>query len=251
MVASISKGGERKLTEKFMRFAEHYGFTAIFCNPDAGNEKGSVENKVGYHRHNMLVPVPKFEDLSEYNKYLLTLADADGKRNHYIKGDLIENLFEDDKAALMPLPKNEFDTARYIVCKADNYGFIRLNEGKHEYSTAPKYAGAPVTVKYSGIYSILPDVVQEYIAKSNGAGTSTIIKMIAELAKRTSFESAAATVAQAISHNALDADSLMALHRRLFMDIPELPPLCRQDFPPLDPLLPNLADYDVAIDRRS
>jgi len=299
MVVSILAGGERKLTEKFLRFAEHYGFTAIFCNPDAGNEKGSVEGKVGYHRRNMLVPIPRFENLIEYNKYLLSLADADAKRGHYIKEARIEDIFKEDKAALMPLPKNEFDTARYIVCKADNFGFIRLNEGKHEYSAAPKYAGMAVTVKltsdavtildesgrpitahkrlygekksrqmnwipyleqlsrrpravkYSGIYSILPDVVREYIERSKGGDTSNIIKMLAELTKRTDFESATATVAQAISHNALDADSLMALHRRLFMDMPELPPLNSPDFPHMDPLLPNLTDYDMVIGRRN
>jgi transposase len=48
-VKSILSGGDRELTERFERFKAHYGFQAIFCNPNAGNEKGNVENKVGYH----------------------------------------------------------------------------------------------------------------------------------------------------------------------------------------------------------
>jgi transposase len=59
IVTEIIKGGGRLVTEKFERFNAHYGFKAIFCNPNAGNEKGSVEAKVGYHRRNMLVPIPK------------------------------------------------------------------------------------------------------------------------------------------------------------------------------------------------
>jgi len=107
----------------------------------------------------------------------------------------------------------------------------------------------PRAVKYSGIYSMLPDVVQEYIAKGKTSDASNIVKMLAGLTKRTSFESATATVAQAVSCNAFDADSLTALHRRLFMGIPELPPLDRPDLPRLDPLLPNLAGYGAAIER--
>lgn len=150
MVASILSGGERKLTEKFARFAEHYGFTAIFCNPDSGNEKGPAEGKVGYHRRNMLVPAPKFKSLDEYNKHLLALADAGAKRSHCTKGACIESLFEKDSAALMPLPKNEFDTAKHLVAKADGYGFMRLEKGRHEYSTSPKWVGCLAWNSFQG-----------------------------------------------------------------------------------------------------
>lgn len=34
-----------------MFFEKNFGFTATFCNPASGHEKGNVENKVGYHRH--------------------------------------------------------------------------------------------------------------------------------------------------------------------------------------------------------
>src|SRR5690554_2334851 len=42
--------GEPMPTERFARFALHYGFKPVFCNPNSGNEKGYVENKVGYFR---------------------------------------------------------------------------------------------------------------------------------------------------------------------------------------------------------
>jgi len=293
MVTKILRGGERALTEKFIRFKEHYGFEAAFCNPDSGHEKGSVEGKVGYHRNNMLVPVPEFKDLDEYNKHLLELADADALRGHYRKGATIKELFEGDKSALLPLPRNEFDTAGYITARADKYGIIRLNEGRHEYSTSPKYAGAavnvkltsaeviildesgrgvvahkrlygdkkgrkmnwvpylellarrPRAVKYSGVYNILPEEVRDYINMSKSGNVSDVIRMIAEFTKKTGFESAVATVAQAVKHNASDPESLKALHRRLFMDIPELPPLPRAEAPRVDPLMPDLTKYDI------
>ena len=41
------------LNDLFLRFKCHYGFSVSFCNPDAGHEKGHVENKVGYVRWNL------------------------------------------------------------------------------------------------------------------------------------------------------------------------------------------------------
>ena len=60
IVTHIIKGGGRDITERFRLFAEHYRFKPVFMNPDSGNEKGNVENKVGYLRRNELVPVPRF-----------------------------------------------------------------------------------------------------------------------------------------------------------------------------------------------
>ena len=59
IVTAIIKGGGRETTERFNRFREHYRFQAVFTNPNSGAEKGNVENKVGYHRRNFLVPIPE------------------------------------------------------------------------------------------------------------------------------------------------------------------------------------------------
>lgn len=48
-------------TVMFQRFCAQYGFEARFCNPYSGNEKGSVENAVGFVRRNLMVPVPSAE----------------------------------------------------------------------------------------------------------------------------------------------------------------------------------------------
>lgn len=41
IVAKVLKDGERILTETFLRFMNHYGFTAAFCNVASGHEKGN------------------------------------------------------------------------------------------------------------------------------------------------------------------------------------------------------------------
>ena len=99
IVTSIMRGGDRKLTDRFLRFQEHYGFKAKFMNPRSGWEKGSVENKVGYLRRNLLVPMPEFSSLEEFNQKLLKHCDSDHERRHYLKGKLISELLVEDQEA--------------------------------------------------------------------------------------------------------------------------------------------------------
>jgi len=149
MVAKILKDGERKLTEEFLRFMEHHKFEAVFCNPDSGNEKGNVEGKVGYHRRNMLVPIPRFDDLLVFNKSLLEKCELDAEREHYRKNSTIQELNQEDKKELIDLPVNGFDPCKYITVRTNGFGKFYLNSNLHEYSVAPKYANSKVLVKLS------------------------------------------------------------------------------------------------------
>lgn len=81
IVTKVMKNGGRNLTSDFIRFMEHYRFEAAFCNVNAGHEKGNGEGKVGYHRRNMLVPIPRFQELKEFNKDLLKQCEQDAARD--------------------------------------------------------------------------------------------------------------------------------------------------------------------------
>ena len=147
VVTKILKHGERNLTPAFLRFKQHYNFTSVFCNPSAGHEKGNVESKVGYHRRNFFVPVPRFESLADYNRQLLDEAVADHNREHYRFNDDISRLHEADKAVLLPLPLADYDCSRYETVKVDLYGKFKLDSPLYTYSTAPKYAGSRVLIQ--------------------------------------------------------------------------------------------------------
>lgn len=150
-VQKIKEHGERDLTKGFLRFMLHYGFNSNFCNPNSGNEKGSVEAKVGYHRRNMFVPIPEFNDLKAYNKELLLRLDKDMERQHYKGLGLIKELFEEDRKAFFSLPKVPFEVYRYEFAKADNYGKVKF-EAK-VYSSSPSAAGTQVMIK-AGAYDL-------------------------------------------------------------------------------------------------
>ena len=132
LVTKILKDGGRQLTDKFLRFSEHYGFRYKFMNPESGWEKGNVENKVGYSRRNFLVPPPRFMELSGYNSRLLTEADSDMDREHYHYDQTILERFGEDKKALLPLPDVAFDPARYETVLTDKWGRFMIIPGFFE-----------------------------------------------------------------------------------------------------------------------
>jgi transposase len=141
-----------RLTELFARFQMHFDFEVTFCNPDAGHEKGNVENKIGKLRRSLFVPIPNICDLAEYNEQLFTRCLKDSDEIHYRKGERCLALFEEDCLALTALPATDFNVVRYETLKTDKKANLCI-DGKYWYSTAPKCAHSPVIVGF-GAFSI-------------------------------------------------------------------------------------------------
>ena len=144
-VAQILDGTERVLSDGFYRFKLHHRFETDFCNPASGNEKGNVENKVGYDRRNMLVPVPTIEDFTVFNEELLARCDADHDREHYRHKSLISALWADEKEKLLTLPEHEYEVFRYESLNVNKYGFVIIDTNK--YGLSPTFFGKIVQAK--------------------------------------------------------------------------------------------------------
>src|SRR5699024_116764 len=70
-VAQVKSRTEQAvLTDGFLQFATHYGFETQVCNPRSGNEKGSVENKVGYVRYHFFPATPIMQTFASLNEAL-------------------------------------------------------------------------------------------------------------------------------------------------------------------------------------
>lgn len=163
MIAGFEQDGERRMTEAFARFVNHYGFEAVFCNRGAGNEKGNVENKVGYLRRNYLVPIPEFADLRDFNRQVLATCRGDMERLHYDKKQLISLLFEEDSESFSELPSVPLDVRSEQPVRVDAYGKVTLF-GKHRYSTVPRLAGSTaVAVLRAHEVSILDENHREVV----------------------------------------------------------------------------------------
>jgi len=142
----VLKEGERTLTDDFIRFSEHYRFEAVFCNVEAGHEKGNVESKVGYHRRNWLVPVPRFERLSDFNQDLLENMRCGRGKDHYRKESTIAELYAADKTALLALRRCRWMSVS-TYGKNQRLRRFYLGNGLHEYSVSPQYANSRVLVR--------------------------------------------------------------------------------------------------------
>ena len=144
-VVQVLKGTERVLTDGFIRFMLHYRFQAEFCNPASGNEKGNVENKVGYSRRNAFVPVPTIISFKDFNESLWEWCEKDAKRLHYKKKELIQKLWKDDEANLLSLPEYPFPVFRYASLTVSKNGFATIETNK--YGLSPALSGETVQAK--------------------------------------------------------------------------------------------------------
>lgn len=127
VVKARSHGQETIFTEGFQRFANHYGFQPIACNPRKGNEKGHVENKVGYVRYNFFTPSPVVQDLTHLRELLFEHCQNDHLRVHYKKEIRIVDLIKEEKKYGLALPETEYPVFNKTVASANKYGEVKID----------------------------------------------------------------------------------------------------------------------------
>ena len=123
----------------FAMFCDHYRLETRFCNPYSGNEKGSVENAVGFLRRNLMVPKPNAESHRQPARHLLSRCDAIADVDHYRSGRPIRELFDEDRGEMQPLPRARFDAVEWVERKADKEGNIQI--GSVRYLAGPSWRG--------------------------------------------------------------------------------------------------------------
>jgi transposase len=137
-------GRARELTRAFRSLESHHLFDHHFCRVGRGNEKGHVENHVGYSRRNLLVPVPSFPSWAALNEYLAAACYADLFRRVRGKvGTKAERLVE-ERAAMLSLPAETFEPRRVAQGHANSLSLVRFD--RNDYSVPTAYAHHEVTV---------------------------------------------------------------------------------------------------------
>ena len=144
-VASIKKDGERKLNDKFTELMSHYLFNPRFGRPGKGNDKGKVEGSVGYARRNFMVPIPRFANWDAFNEWLLEKCIE--RRKTRLRGheEAIGERFEQDKAALLPLPPVPFEACVEESTRVRSTSLVRFKTC--DYSVPSVYGHQEVLVK--------------------------------------------------------------------------------------------------------
>jgi transposase len=130
---------------RYLDFANYYGFKIRACNVGKGNEKGRVENAVGYVKKNLLagLDIPDFCTVNPVARNWL--EQTANVRLHAATRMRPVELFETEKPALAALPPMPYDVGTVRPARANNR--FRVTLDSNHYSAPSEYAGAQLTMK--------------------------------------------------------------------------------------------------------
>ena len=138
-------GSAPVLNPKYLDFSRHWGFKISPCNVRAGQEKGRVENGVGFVKKNLLagLELPDFAAMQPAAAlWVDTVANV---RNHRETHQRPIDRFEDERAHLLPLNPAGFDLARVCTVRATKQFRVPLDS--NHYTVPSRYAGLQLTLK--------------------------------------------------------------------------------------------------------
>lgn len=139
-VQKILEGKKRVEQNAFSCLRTHYVFESSFCNPASGNEKGSVENLVGFIKRNFFTPLPEVASYEELNQLLWQRCQEYAKRTRRGQSQTVAELWAQERAtALRNLPPVPFDCSRSVKVGATRTSLVPF-ETNH-YSVPVRFAG--------------------------------------------------------------------------------------------------------------
>jgi transposase len=138
-------GHEPFFNPKYLDFAKHYGFAIAPCGVGKGNEKGRVENGVGYVKKNFLagLDIPDFKMINPAAENWLSAIS-----NVRIHGETKKrpaDMFAEERGFLTPLSPNDYDIAAISRIRANPQ--FRVTYDANRYSVPAEYVGAVLELK--------------------------------------------------------------------------------------------------------
>jgi hypothetical protein len=129
----------------------YYLFDSHFCLVRRPNEKGHVENLVGYARRNFLVPVPVADDFPSLNDILIQRCHEDLTRCARGQDATNAERLAGQLPAFLPLPSTPFDPSRVVASRVNSLSLVRFDT--NNYSVPVRYAHQRVALR-AGIETI-------------------------------------------------------------------------------------------------
>ena len=124
---------------RYLDFAAHYGFKPVACNVGRGNEKGRVENSIGYIQKNFLngLQISSLEALNaQVRRWMEQVANV---RVHRETGKRPCDAFQEEKLTLQPLPLSGYDISCSRRVRATNR--CRVAFESNRYTVPFEHAG--------------------------------------------------------------------------------------------------------------
>ena len=144
-VKRILQGRAREEQQGFVALRSHYLFESRFCSPGKGNEKGIVEDGVGYVQRNFLVPMLKVTSFQELNEQLVAACRQDDQRRVARQAQCIAEAWQEERPLLRPLPPREFDSS--ISREVTLNGYSQVTFETNRYSVPTDKARKHLTLK--------------------------------------------------------------------------------------------------------
>jgi hypothetical protein len=130
-VYQVLKGKNRIEQDAFKTLRSYYLFKSNYCNRAQAHEKGGVENDVGYAQRNFLSPILQVNSFEELN-FLLHKACLQNVRRHLRgKEAPVEELWEEEKALLIPLPTSDFAACSTHLVKPNPYSQVVFETNRY------------------------------------------------------------------------------------------------------------------------
>ena len=141
----IARGRERTPHPRYAAFASHYTFTPRFCMPATPTEKPRVEKRVQDLQRQWATPVPRVGGFDELNAHLRRHCLAARERTCGDNASGVAAMFEQDRAAALPIPRHPFDACVIQTGEVDKYQTVRFD--RNCYSVPRRWAFRSVSVK--------------------------------------------------------------------------------------------------------
>jgi transposase/DUF971 family protein len=138
-------GGPTLFNPAYLDLAGHYGFTPKACAPRQGNQKGRVENGVGYVKKNFLsgLEITDFAPLNPAARlWQETVANV---RLHGETKRRPVDMFAEEQPKLRALPAHPYDTG--VIRPAPVSNRCRVVVDTNRYSVPPRHASSERTMK--------------------------------------------------------------------------------------------------------
>jgi transposase len=135
----------RLLTKEFLRLQAHFAFACHFCGVRQAQEKGHVENGVGYVRRNFLVPVPQVDAWQEANTNLEESCRREFARPAADRRHTTAELLAVDRAAFLVLPCEPFEARRLELVSINSLSLGRFDGNDYSVPTAYAYQSLTAT----------------------------------------------------------------------------------------------------------
>ena len=138
-------GEDPVFNPRYKDFADHCGFKIKPCGVRKANEKGRVENAVGYIKKNFLsgLEISDFKLMNPSARlWLETIANV---RSHGTTQIPPVELFQKEKPSLKKLPFPAYDVGVVHLIRANSQ--FRVTLDANTYSVPAEYAGARLSLK--------------------------------------------------------------------------------------------------------